>query len=263
MSAVIDLHSHILPYIDDGAKDMATSVAMAKIAVADGTTHIACTPHIVPGIYDNNNTIITQAVNEFNAVLSSGEIELELVIGADIHIAPDIIGKLADGLLPKLGDSRYFLFEPTHNILPPGIVLLCKKIIENGFSPILTHPERLTWIESHYDIICELDDLGVAIQLTAMSVTGNFGKRAKYWSDRMLEEGRVDIIASDAHNTNSRPPGLSKARDVIVGKLGEREAHKMVKDNPAKILANLPIAKKQPKKRVKKESYWRKILNRN
>jgi protein-tyrosine phosphatase len=209
---MIDLHSHILPGIDDGAKDLEMSLAMARMAVEDGTTQIACTPHFMPGVYDNTIPAITNIISGLEAAFRDHDISLNLIRGGDIHIAPEIADGLAHGILPTIGESNYFLFEPPHHVLPPGIVKLCEGIMDAGFIPVLTHPERLSWIENHYDVICQLDKLGVVVQLTAGSITGSFGKRALYWSERMLDEGRVDIIASDAHNIRSRPPGLSRAR---------------------------------------------------
>jgi len=238
---LIDLHSHILPGIDDGAKDMAMALAMARIAVSEHTTHIACTPHFMPGVYDNTVPDITAIISSLENALAEEGIDLKLVRGGDIHIAPDISERLTAGSLPALGSSHYFLFEPPHHVLPPGILKLCEKIMKAGYTPVLTHPERLTWIEKNYEIICKLDEMGLVIQLTAGSITGTFGKRAKYWSERMLEEGRVDIIASDAHNTRSRPPGLIKAHDTIAKMLGDAPAKVIVHDNPQRILDNLPM----------------------
>lgn len=260
---MIDLHSHILPGIDDGAKNLEKSLAMAHLAVEDGTTHIACTPHFMSGVYDNTVPVVTNLRTQLEAVFRDQNIDLALIPGGDIHIAPDIADRLANGTLPVLGESNYFLFEPPHHVLPPGIVALCKGIMDAGFMPVLTHPERLTWIEKHYDVICQMDELGVVVQLTAGSITGRFGERALYWSERMLDEGRVDIIASDAHNTRSRPPGLSPARDLIAARFNDQIAMMMVKDNPLRILQNLPVAAKQrseteASKPVKK-GFWARI----
>ncbi len=216
---MIDLHSHILPGIDDGSKSLAMSLEMARIAVADGTRIIACTPHMLPGVYDTSREAMIAGVAELSAALADAGIGLHLLTGADVHVVPDLIDKLSDGRAPSLGDSRYFLFEPPHHVAPPGIESLVAEIIEAGWIPILTHPERLTWIEKHYDLICRLDAAGAVIQLTAGSITGGFGKRAQYWAQRMLDEGRVDIIASDAHDPVRRPPGLSRARDRIAKRL--------------------------------------------
>jgi len=242
---MIDLHSHILPGIDDGSKDMNMSLEMARLAVADGTTVLACTSHITPAVYDNNANIINSGIDSLRVALADAGIKLALVAGADVHVAPKMISKLQSGEIPCLAGSRYFLFEPPHHVVPPNLDRLTGQLLAAGYYPILTHPERLSWIERHYDVVETLDEMGVAIQLTAASITGKFGKRAQYWSQRMLEEGRVDIIASDAHDPVRRPPGLSRARDTIAQLLGENIARKIVQENPAKILKNEPMAEKK------------------
>ncbi|MEP3265702.1 MAG: CpsB/CapC family capsule biosynthesis tyrosine phosphatase [Hyphomicrobiales bacterium] len=259
---MIDLHSHILPGIDDGAQDIETSVEMAKMAVADGTTHIACTPHIMPGIYDNNAAIIKQKIIELKQELANEGVPLNLLIGADVHIGPTLIEGLNAGDIPSLHGTRYFLFEPPHHVMPPKLVEYSKKLLAANYIPILTHPERLTWIENHYDKMVQLDELGVPIQLTAASITGRFGARAKYWSERMLDEGRVDIIASDAHNLKSRPPGLTKAFEIIASRLGEEAAIQIVHENPKLIMENkeLPAKKRQVsvvQSNKKRKGFWR------
>ena len=258
---MIDLHSHILHGIDDGAKDIEMSVEMARMAVADGTTHIACTPHIMPGIYDNDTSIIQQKMSELEEALKQQGLPLNLLIGADVHIGPTNVQGLQAGSIPSLNGTRYFLFEPSHHVMPPKLVEFSKKILAENYIPILTHPERLTWIESHYNKMVEMDELGVPIQLTAASITGRFGDRAKYWSERMLDEGRVDITASDAHNLKSRPPGLSKAFEVISARLGESAAIRIVHKNPKLIVENKPLPRKKRnvlriENKEKQKSFW-------
>lgn len=235
---LIDLHCHILPGLDDGAADLAMSIEMARIAAADGITMLACTPHISPGVYENSGTKIQAAVEVFARILDRHGISLELAAGADVHIAPDLIAKLQSGEAARLGNSRYFLFEPPHDVLPPKIDSFLFSILAAGFTPILTHPERLSWIEQHFPLVRRLAGSGVLIQLTAGSITGQFGKRARYWSDRMIDEGMVDIVASDAHDTTSRPPVLSKARDRVARHWGEETAVRFVLINPLHILGD-------------------------
>ena len=249
---MIDIHSHILPGIDDGAKDIAMSLEIARLAVADGTKFMACTPHFMPGMYDTSMETLHSGIRQLQKKLNEQAIDLTLIAGGDIHVSPDLRQKLDQGKVPSLGGTRYFLFEPPHHVLPPNLVNLCKQLLEHGYVPILTHPERLTWIENHYDVMCTLDEMGVPIQLTAKSITGEFGKRPKYWSDRMLNEGRVDLIASDAHNPTSRPPGLSKARDEIDRILGRQATITIVYDNPALLLQNKPLTAKSPRLTDKK-----------
>lgn len=242
---MIDLHSHILPGIDDGADSVEESLKMAQMCVEDGVTHLACTPHIMPQVYENTTEKIISLVTKFQKILELKKIPLTLVVGADAHLCHDMLEKLQDKRIPTLGQSNYFLFEPPHHVAPPTIVPFAQTIIANGFRPILTHPERLSWIENHYETMCKLGEVGAVVQITAQSITGGFGKRALYWSERMLDEGRVDIIASDAHNVKRRPPGLSKARDLIAKRLGESAASLMTIGNPGAILSNKPVAPKK------------------
>ncbi|MER2536741.1 MAG: CpsB/CapC family capsule biosynthesis tyrosine phosphatase [Rhizobiaceae bacterium] len=239
---MIDLHSHILPGLDDGSPSLATSLEMARMAVDDGITHMACTPHIVPGLYDNDCASIVDRMSLLEAALAASSIKLRLFSGADVHIAPDLPEKLRAGTVPSINGSRYFLFEPPHHILPPKIEELAARLIKAGFVPILTHPERLTWIKSHYRVIENLNALGCLIQLTADSITGNFGKTSLYYSEKLIDEGRVDIIASDCHGTKSRRPLLSRARSILESRVGSAEAERMVLKRPAAILSNSLIA---------------------
>lgn len=250
---MIDLHSHILPGIDDGASDVEQSLEMARIAVDDGIRHIVCTPHVMPGVYDNDQRTIGQAVVQLRQDLEQADIALNIYVGADVHIAPDLPEKLRTGQIPTLNRSRYFLFEPPHHILPPKIEELAARLINAGLVPILTHPERLTWINSHYGVVERLNDLGCLIQLTADSIVGSFGRTALYYSEKLLDDGRVDIVASDAHGVSSRRPNISQARAAVAKRLGEEEAGKMVLVRPAMILANHDLEPAAVQRKVRTE----------
>src|SRR6185312_1248210 len=147
---MIDLHCHILPGIDDGAPDLATSLAMARLAVADGITVTACTPHILPGVYNNSGAMIGAAVARLRVALAEAEIPLRLVAGADVHVAPDLVAQLGAGSALTINGSRYLLLEPPHHVLPPRLEDHIFHLQTAGYVPILTHPERLSWIDAHY-----------------------------------------------------------------------------------------------------------------
>lgn len=238
---MIDLHSHILPGVDDGSANLAESLEMARLAVADGTTHMACTPHVMPGMYENSTENIARAVQSLEQALRRAGIPLALYVGADVHIAPDLPDRLALGTVPTLNRSRYFLFEPPHHVLPPRLEELAIRLIEAGFVPILTHPERLTWIKSNYEVIERLNAAGCLLQVTADSIIGAFGRTALYYSEKLIDEGRVDIIASDTHGSVRRRPGLSQAVVAAVKRCGEDEVYNMVVKRPGDILANRPL----------------------
>lgn len=235
---MIDLHCHILPGIDDGAPDMETALNMARIAVADGITVTACTPHMMPGYYENTSEGVRAAVVALQAALDGADIPLRLVTGADVHLVPGLASGLRDGSKLTLADTRYFLFEPPHNTAPPRMAEAVFDCMTAGFHPLITHPERLRWIEDHYDVMVQLAQAGAWMQLTAGSVTGRFGKRTQYWAERMLDDGIVHILATDAHNLRSRAPVLSEAVHAVSNRLGAQAAQDMVLTRPLAVLDN-------------------------
>jgi len=239
---MIDLHCHILPEIDDGAVDIGVSVAMARMAVADGIGTIACTPHIQPGVYKNTGESIAAAVGLLEDALAEAGIPLQLVIGADAHLAPGMLGDLRSGHIPTLAGSRYFLFEPPHHVVPPRLHDFVFGLVTGGYVPILTHPERVSWIDSQYDLIKQLAVSGVLIQLTAGSIMGQFGRRAKYWSERLLSDGMVDLLATDAHDVTNRRPLLAAAREAVSRRFGDEMATRLVATNPLCVLQNVILS---------------------
>jgi protein-tyrosine phosphatase len=243
---LIDLHSHLLPGIDDGAKDLAMSLAMARLAASDGISTIACTPHILPGVYNNSGPAIRQAVARLAEGIAKAGIPITLVTGADVHIAPDLDVQLRDGRALTLNNSRYLLLEPPHHVLPPRLEDLIFGLQAAGYVPILTHPERLSWVEGHYDLIRRLVSSSVLMQITAGSVVGRFGRGPRYWAERMLDEGLCHLLATDAHNIEQRAPRLAEARDVVARRLGDDEAINLVLGRPQGILNNRGPAELAP-----------------
>lgn len=262
---MIDLHCHILPGVDDGAPNLEVALAMARCAVADGITLTACTPHIYPGLYENTRDAIQAAIQAFQAELDVAEIPLSLTIGADTHLAPNLIADIRSGNIPTLAGSRYFLLEPPHHVAPPRFEESVFQLMAAGYVPVITHPERLSWIETHYEIFGRLSHNGAWMQLTAGSLTGRFGKRPKYWADRMLDEGLVDILATDSHHIDKRPPLLAEGRDAAAQRVGQAEAEHMVTTRPRGIVNNdtpqsLPARPQPAPVAAKTGSFWSRFL---
>ncbi|MFZ0846190.1 MAG: CpsB/CapC family capsule biosynthesis tyrosine phosphatase [Pseudolabrys sp.] len=262
---MIDLHCHILPAIDDGAKSLDMSLVMARMAVADGITVTACTPHILPSVYDNTGPAIKSAVTALQNSLDQAGIPLRLVVGADVHVAPDLGIGLRDGHVPTLNGSRYLLLEPPHHVLPPNLEEHIFRLHSVGFVVIVTHPERMSWIEASYPLIQRLVHKGVWMQLTAGSLMGRFGRRPRYWAERMLDDGLCHLLATDAHNTTSRPPYLAEAREAAAMRLGEEEATHLVVTRPQGVLddvapAALPALLQRPREEA--PSVWQRIFER-
>ena len=243
INPMIDIHAHVLPDIDDGPKTLDEAVAMAEAFVADGVEMVVCTPHVWPPRYPNHSALIERAVAAFGTALEGRGIALRLAVGADVHLLPTIVDGLNSGDVPTLNRSRYFLLEPDHSVLTPYIRRFCDRLLDGGYIPVLTHPERLRWIEGNFAVIRSLYDAGVVMQVTAGALEGQFGSRPRYWADHMLEHRMIDVLASDAHGIKRRPPGLSGARAIVAERCGDAYAHRLVDGNPRAIVNNRAIAR--------------------
>jgi protein-tyrosine phosphatase len=235
---MIDLHCHILPGIDDGAKDLVSALEMARIAVQDGIRYTACTPHIYPGVYENDSGGIRGARQALQARLEQEGIDLQLAYGADTHLVPEMLSGIREGRIPTLNGGRYFLLEPPHHVAPPQFKTLVFNTIAAGYTPLITHPERLTWADEHYEDFVELAHQGAWIQVTAGALTARFGRAARYLGEQMLDDGIVHVIATDAHDTRNRPPLLGEGREAAIEWVGREEAERMVQERPLAVLEN-------------------------
>jgi protein-tyrosine phosphatase len=236
---VLDLHCHLLPAIDDGATDLDMALEMARIAHGDGIRTIACTPHIYPGVYENTADGIRDAIAALQAALDEAGIGLKLVVGADVHLDPSLVDGLRGGRVPTLAGSRYLLLEPPHHVAPPRFADSVFELMVAGYVPVITHPERLRWIEDHYEVMRQLVGQGAWMQITAGALTGRFGPRPRYWAERMLDEGLVHILATDAHHPTRRPPLLAEGREAAAKRIGAEQATHLVLTRPQGIVENL------------------------
>ncbi|HIO92087.1 MAG TPA: capsular biosynthesis protein [Leucothrix mucor] len=215
---------------------------MARLAVIDGISVQACTPHIYPGAYDNNAQIIQSAMDSLQSELDAKSIPLKLVIGADTHMVPEVMSGLKNGRIPCLNNSQYFLLEPSHHVPVLQFVERTVNFVRAGYTPLITHPERLGWLdEDNYSDFVEVAKKGAWIQITAGAIEGRFGKKAKYWAEKFLGDGLVHVIATDAHGVKNRPPILSVGVSLAENIVGQEEANKMVNERPQAIIDNIPV----------------------
>ena len=236
-----DVHCHMLPAFDDGAQNLEVALNMARMAVDDGITHLACTPHIYPGLFDYDTRKIQSAVDDFKSELAEADISLTLGMGADIQLVSEMVQRLKNGSMPTINQSRYLLFEPPHHIAPSGFEDAVFNVITAGYIPVITHPERLSWIENHYQEFINVTRQGAWMQITAGSLIGHFGDRPQYWAERMLNDGIVHLLATDAHNITSRPPLLSQGKLAASKVVGEQEADALVNERPMAIWNDVPV----------------------
>jgi len=254
---MIDLHSHVLPGFDDGAKDWDMAVEMCRIAAADGITQMAATPHIKEGIYDPEKKTIMAAVAELNQRIS-GSLDLEILLGADVHFSAELPMKVGMGSIPLINNRNYLLLELPANAIPLGLRQLIFELRLRGVFPILTHPERNTAIQGQEERLREFINGGALVQITAMSLTGEFGAAAKKSAERMIGLNLVHNMASDAHSTEVRPPVLSAAVAQVSRMAGAGVAEMLVSTIPAAIVrgdtVDLPDL---PTMRRHHRSFWR------
>ncbi|WP_415890404.1 tyrosine-protein phosphatase [Neptuniibacter sp. SY11_33] len=236
---MIDLHCHLLPSIDDGASSVEEALSLARMAVADGITHMVFTPHVHPGRYENNAQTIQPVFEGFQRTLIEHDIQLSVKPAGEVRLSVEVLTMFAAGKLPFLGEwegKKVMLLELPHSHVPPGTDNLVKWLLDRNVLPMIAHPERNKGFHSDSRKLAPFIEMGCLFQLTAMSVTGEFGKPAEELSVKMLENGWATVIASDAHNASHRPPVLSNAVKVAAQLIGETEARRLVWGNPARII---------------------------
>jgi len=236
---MIDLHCHLLPGIDDGASSMEEALSLAQLAVDDGVTHMVLTPHVHPGRYENNAQTIRPVFDAFEAALADAGIQLSVKPAGEVRLSAEVLAMCALNQIPFLGEwdgKRVMLLELPHSHVPPGSDKLVRWLLDRDILPMIAHPERNKGIMSDITKLTPFIEMGCLFQVTAMSVTGDFGPAAKCLADQMLENGWVTVLASDAHNCDRRPPVLSKAVDAAADLIGDVEAKRLVWGNPAKII---------------------------
>jgi len=230
---MIDLHAHILPGLDHGARDWDEALEMCRIAVDDGITVMAATPHVSEA-YPNTMETIVAAVDDLRRRLADAGIPLEIIVGGDYHIRPDLA---SENVLTLNRNGRYFLLEFPYEVVPPNVDAFVEVLVKKrGLIPVITHPERIPTLHRHEIRLEVMVQKGALVQITGDSLTGAFGPACRRSAEWMLRKGLVHVIASDAHWTDERPPRLSASRTVAARIVGEGAARRLVEDNPRAII---------------------------
>ena len=254
---MIDIHCHILPGVDDGPSSMAESVAMAKQAVADGIETVVATPHTFNEIYDNPAGEVNTRVARLRETFSKEDLTLDLRPGSDAHICVRMAEKILAGEAATIDNTgRYILVEFPTQIIPPGSKDELFQLKLKDITPVITHPERNPVFQQRMETLYDLVAMGCLLQITAMSITGEFGEEAMVFAHRLLDLRLAHIIATDAHSPKSRPPILSPAVEAAARVMGSiKEAEEMVTVRPQAILDGKPVEISEPK-HPRKKSWW-------
>ena len=227
---MIDIHSHVLPYLDDGASDIEQAIAMLHNSKAQGITHLVATPHFNTEHYDVSIAAIEQAFQ----VLKKNASDVKVALAAEVRLSDELIPKIKNQQVPFIGSWQgkpALLLELSHRIYPQGADLFISWLIKQGIHPIIAHPERYQYFLTQPAKLQQLIKLGCSLQLTGDSLLGLRGQAIETFSKQLLQEVDDCFIASDAHNLNYRPfnslalkawlklnYGESKALDWLVTK---------------------------------------------
>jgi protein-tyrosine phosphatase len=235
LESFTDIHCHLLPGLDDGATSDDEALAMAAMAVADGTRTIIATPHQLGAHAKNSGDDIRRAAARFQRLLDDRLLPLRVMSGADVRIEPDLPAKIRRGEVLTLGDrGRHVLLELPHEIYVPLDRLLAE-LASNGLTGILSHPERNQGILRQPGVLRPLVERGCLLQVTAGSLTGGFGTQAQRLAASLVEQGLVHFVATDAHGVRSRRAELRPAFERIAALAGKEVAVELCCRNPAMV----------------------------
>jgi protein-tyrosine phosphatase len=235
---MVDIHCHILPLLDDGAASFDVACAMAEMAIEDGVTHVIGTPHASPE-HRFDPQLIRQRRDELQARFEG---RLVLATGCDFHLSFENLQDIRrDAARYTLNQKSYLLVEFADYSIPPSLDQALHELQLAGLHPIVTHPERNPLIRSQPERLYKWLRQGCYVQVTAQSLLGKFGSAAQEMTNQWLDAGAVHFVASDAHNTTSRPLRLKEAYDHLAKTRGEEVARALLVDNPRAVFDDQPI----------------------
>jgi protein-tyrosine phosphatase len=233
---MIDIHTHILPQLDDGSPDIETSLEMARQASQQGVTTLIATPHYWPGVYQPRWGEVLEKTSQLNNELANQGINVKVLPGMEVRLDMDLPKWLEQGTIGTLNNTgKHLLVELPHQSLPSYTEMVLCKLLAKGITPILAHPERNQAVIADPNQLYDMLEKGVLVQITAASLIGAFGRRAQHTAKLMLEHGWVHFIASDCHD-------IVKRRYIYQEVVAADKTKALVQANPLKVLEGKQIA---------------------
>lgn len=215
---MIDIHSHILPGVDDGAQTVAEALDMLRMSADGGVTTQILTPHIQPGRFNNIKGELLQHFAVFQDQVNEANIDIELRLSAEVRIGTEVMQLVKQNAIPWLGEfegKKTFLLEFPRQDVPFGSDNLVRWLLANNCLPIIVHPERnRTFLDQRHKLQTFIE-LGCPLQITACSLTGTFGEDAQKMGHELLESSEATLVASDCHNLKGRKPDLGVTMQTL------------------------------------------------
>ena len=218
----VDLHSHLIPGIDDGAKTVEESEAMIRKLHALGYNHFITTPHVMGDFYPNNPKTIREGLDHLLNHLSSTDLDCTVEAAAEYHLDEKLMSDLESGMEILTFGDNYFLFEGPFMNEPVYLKELIFSVTSKGLKPVLAHPERYAWLMNNTGLLEELSDRGVLLQINLLSLAGYYSAPVKKFAEKLIREGRVSFYGSDCHN-EAHADALRKSMDhSLIRKFGDQ-----------------------------------------
>ncbi|MBM9612681.1 hypothetical protein JWJ90_00105 [Desulfobulbus rhabdoformis] len=233
----IDLHCHILPNIDDGAKSMDVSVAMARRYVEAGFGKVVATPHFIKGTaWASPPDTVVALVEQLQHRLDSENIALQVYVGMEIADHPHLLDRVGQGSLLSLAGSKAYLLEPSFQGSQHKLLINIKTLLERGYKVVLAHAERCPAFQKNMAQLLPLVDQGLHIQINASSLLEDADTLCKKTAMSLLESDSVHYLASDAHDLKHRSPPSRGDLEWLEMQLGRESLIRLWATNPAKLL---------------------------
>jgi protein-tyrosine phosphatase len=236
---LIDIHSHVLYGLDDGARTIDDSLAMIRMAAEHGTTQLVATPHASPDYKFEPE----KNADRLAEIQARAGVPIVLHLGCDFHLSYD---NIEDAVVhPRkytIAQKNYLLVEFSDLIIFKNTPDIFARLLDADMTPVITHPERNPLLRQRIEEIARWVEEGSRVQVTAQSLNGRFGKRAEDFSKQLLDRGLVHVIASDAHDIKHRPPMMDEAHQWLTEEYGEALAQTLCLDNPGAALTGKPMA---------------------
>ena len=240
---MIDIHSHILPAVDDGAQNLADALELLQLAQDDGVTTQYLTPHMRPPRYVNEAEALRREFDTFAKLVADKGFSIKLHLSAEVRVGPEIMPLLQRDDFPWLGQwqgKKAFLLEMPHGQVPTGTINLINWLLQRDILPVIAHPERNREFQSNIKLVEQYVQAGCLMQITAASLLGKFNDTSERAAIQLLENDLVTFMATDSHNNFHRPPDLNAGYERAKEFVSEEKARSYVYDAPARLLANHP-----------------------
>jgi len=242
---MFDMHSHILPAIDDGANNLETALAMLTIASQNKTTHIIATPHVIEGKWLPPWERIVQECECLKEQAQKNQIKINIYPGAEVAMNWDILDLISDPGPYCINGGNYMLVELPAMEIPSFADNFFFTLQARGIKPILAHPERHPEIIRNPEILAAWVNRGILVQLNATSLTGKMGEKVKHAAELLVMNKMAHVLGSDAHTTRTRSPDMTMAVQCLTDLMGSKYTRKLVNDSPQSILKGREIPVQQ------------------